>query len=86
MEHISIKLEASIAKKIEKCMQKFHYSTKTEFIRDAIRMKIWELEHAEQLAKFKLLQGSEPQRSDEEFERARQEAFDELAREHGLIK
>lgn len=44
MHNISIKLENTIAKKIEKAMGEFNYSTKTEFIRDAIRDKLKGLE------------------------------------------
>jgi len=44
MEHISIKLEESIARQIGKGMRDFNYSTKTEFIRDAIRCRLKELE------------------------------------------
>ncbi len=44
MESISIKLESAIAKQIETGMREFNYTTKTEFIRDAIRDKLKELE------------------------------------------
>ncbi len=40
MEHVSIKLESVIARQIEKDMRDFHYTTKTEFIRDSIRDKL----------------------------------------------
>lgn len=40
MENISIKLETAIARQIEKDIKEFHYSTKTEFIRDSIRDKL----------------------------------------------
>jgi Arc/MetJ-type ribon-helix-helix transcriptional regulator len=51
MENISLKLESSIARQIEEKMNKFHYSTKTEFIRDAIRTKLFELDEAGRRAK-----------------------------------
>ncbi|MFH1224430.1 MAG: ribbon-helix-helix domain-containing protein [Candidatus Diapherotrites archaeon] len=44
MEHISIQLDASIARQVEKGMREFNYTTKTEFIRDAIRAKLKELD------------------------------------------
>ncbi|MFH1256902.1 MAG: ribbon-helix-helix domain-containing protein [Candidatus Diapherotrites archaeon] len=44
MENVSLKLEGGIAKQISEVMREFNYSTKTEFIRDAIRSKLKELE------------------------------------------
>jgi metal-responsive CopG/Arc/MetJ family transcriptional regulator len=43
MESISLKLEKEFLQNIEKAMKKHNYSTKTEFIREAIRDKIKEL-------------------------------------------
>jgi len=40
MEHVSIKLDTAIARQIEADMKAFHYTTKTEFIRDSIRDKL----------------------------------------------
>lgn len=44
MEHVSLKLESAMAKQIEKVMRGFNYATKTEFIREAIRDKLKQLE------------------------------------------
>lgn len=40
MEHVSIKLDSKMSKQIGKDMKDFHYSTKTEFIRESIREKL----------------------------------------------
>ncbi|MFH0955058.1 MAG: ribbon-helix-helix domain-containing protein [Candidatus Micrarchaeota archaeon] len=40
MESVSLKLETGLAKQIEKDIREFHFSTKTEFIREAIREKV----------------------------------------------
>ena len=40
MENISFKLETGLARQIKKDLADFHYSTKTEFIREAIRDKL----------------------------------------------
>jgi Arc/MetJ-type ribon-helix-helix transcriptional regulator len=40
MDVISIRLEKPLSKKIDQSMVEFDYSTKTEFIRDAIRTKL----------------------------------------------
>jgi len=44
MESICIRVEKPIAEQIEKCMKEMHYSTKTEFIRDALRDKLKRIE------------------------------------------
>lgn len=44
MENVCLRLDAVLAKQIEKDMKEFKYSTKTEFIRDAIRSKLKELQ------------------------------------------
>ncbi|MFH1586243.1 MAG: ribbon-helix-helix domain-containing protein [Candidatus Diapherotrites archaeon] len=89
MEHISFKLESIIAKQIEKVMREFNYTTKTEFIRDAIRDKLRKLD--EERAKNKawdalfaargILKGKLPvqtREEDLEFEKK----IDEEIREH----
>jgi len=53
MESITIKVEDDLAKEIEKTMKPY-YSTKTEFIREAIRDKIKNIE--EEKTKKKLLE------------------------------
>jgi Arc/MetJ-type ribon-helix-helix transcriptional regulator len=40
MESVSIKLESTMARQIERDMKEFRYGTKTEFIRDSIRCKL----------------------------------------------
>ncbi len=44
METLSIKLETPFAKKVRWAITEFQYSTKTEFVRDAMRTKIKLLE------------------------------------------
>jgi len=44
MENICLRLDSSLSKQIDKDMKEFRYSTKTEFIREAIRSKLNELE------------------------------------------
>jgi len=40
MDNVSLKLEPGMSKQIENDMKEFHYGTKTEFIREAIRDKL----------------------------------------------
>jgi len=43
MAHISIRLGEELALQVRGALEEFHYRTKTDFIRDAIRLKIKEL-------------------------------------------
>ncbi len=40
MESICVRLDSALAKRIEEDMKEFNYSTKTEFVREAIRDKL----------------------------------------------
>lgn len=40
MDNICIRLDASLSKQIDRDMREFHYSTKTDFVRAAIRTKL----------------------------------------------
>ncbi len=62
METISIKLEKGFLQTLEKVMKKHNYSTKTEFIREAIRDKIAELGENESKPKK---QAREPKKGQE---------------------
>ncbi|MDA3836132.1 MAG: ribbon-helix-helix domain-containing protein [Nanoarchaeota archaeon] len=47
MENISLKLEKNFADSIKRAMKNHNYSTKTEFIRAALREKLAQLEEQE---------------------------------------
>ncbi len=74
MDNICIRLDTGLSRKIERDMKEFHYSTKTDFVRDAIRTKLSLLD--EQRAKKKAwaalfaargsLKGKFPVRTNEE--------------------
>lgn len=88
MENVSLKLDSSIAKQIDLALKEFNYSTKTEFIRDAIRCKLKEL-HAENekkkalavIARFRGFLKDESI-SDEKFHKIREEFGKELEKEY----
>ena len=40
MDNICVRLDTNLSKQIDKDMKEFHYSTKTDFVRDAIRTKL----------------------------------------------
>ena len=82
MESISLKLENEFLKDIEGIMKKHRYTTKTEFIREAIRDKIRDLEKEELLLRAKSLYGASKRKTtDEEIHKAGEKAFQELERE-----
>ena len=58
MEPITIKFEPEFLKEIERIMRKNHYATKAEFIREAVREKVKDLEKETLLEKVKKLYGS----------------------------
>ena len=82
MESVSLKLENEFLEDIENTMKKHRYTTKTEFIREAIRDKIKDLEIEELLLTAKKLYGASKRKTtDEELHKAGEKAFRELERE-----
>ena len=79
MESISLKLEPDFLRHMERIMKKCEYSTKTEFIRSAIREKIKELEKEETLKNINKLFGSSKHKTtDKDLHKAREEIFEQL--------
>jgi metal-responsive CopG/Arc/MetJ family transcriptional regulator len=58
METISLKMEETLLKDIDTKLKNFRYSTRTEFIRDAIRQKLNDLEKEEAIRKLVSFKGS----------------------------
>ena len=85
METVSIKLEDSFAKDMAQVMRRHRYTTKTEFIREAIRDKLKELELQERVALVDKLYGASKRKTtDKQLHAAREKAGRELEREFGL--
>lgn len=79
MHTITLKLQGSTVKKVEKLMNEFDYSTKTDFIREAIREKLKRLERERAWKKFEKLKGTAPVKySDEESRRIREKVGGEF--------
>ena len=73
METISLKLEDNMLTEIDKTLSKHRYSTRTEFIRDAIREKLSDLEKDELLKAMAGLRGSSKRKTtDEQLHAARE--------------
>lgn len=67
METISLKMEEGLLRDVDSSIKSHRYSTRTEFIRDAIRNKLNELEKEEVIKKLAQLKGNlNAKRSDEE--------------------
>ena len=82
METVSIKLESTIVKSIERLMKECHYVTKTEFIRDAIRDKLEQLENKRAYARVEAMYGASKRKTtDADLKRARERAAQELIKE-----
>ena len=78
MEHISLKLEGQFLRDLERAMKKKRYSTKSEFIREAIRDKIEEIEKKEMLAHIEKIAGkSKMKTTDEQLHKIREKIADE---------
>lgn len=81
MEAVSLKLGDSFLKDIEKSMKKHRYTTKTEFIREAIRDKIKDLEKEEALIRLEKVYGASKRKTTQaQLERAKEKAFEEIAK------
>ena len=63
METVSIKLERDFLRAIDRVMKKHRYMTKTEFIRQAIRDKLNDLEKQDLLRNVEKLFGSSKRRT-----------------------
>lgn len=84
MEAITLKLDNGLLKAMDKNLKKNLYSTRTEFIRDAIRHKLTEQKKQEALRKLATLKGSLKGKARMSDEKARELAARETARKFGI--
>lgn len=79
MEVISLKMDKSILAEIDKKLSKYRYSTRTEFIRDAIRSRLSDLEKKEMLNEISRLYGASKRKTtDKQLHTEGEKAFKEL--------
>jgi metal-responsive CopG/Arc/MetJ family transcriptional regulator len=84
METICIKMEDELFRKMNKDMKAQGYTTKAEFIREAIRKKLEEDEREFLIKKFMKFKGkAKTKTSDEELRKIREQALVQLAKEKG---
>ena len=80
-----MKLDEDVLTEIDTKLEKHRYSTRTEFIRDAIREKLSELEKLDLLDKLSKVYGSSTRRTtDEQLQEAGDRAFNELEKKFGI--
>lgn len=85
METISLKLEHELLNEIDSNLIKNRYGTRTEFIRDAIREKLSDLEKEELLRTIARLRGSSKRKTtDKQLHEAGERAFEKLEKKFGL--
>ena len=78
-EMITLKLEDSFLDNIDNIVKKEGYQSRTEFIRNALREKVEASKLKEAMMELSKLKGaSKKKTSDEELERIREKAFDEI--------
>jgi len=85
MQAITIKMEDKFLEELDQKLEEHRYSTRTEFIRDAIREKLSELEKEEVLKNLAQLKGSSKRKtSDAELHTARDKAFEMLEKKFNI--
>ena len=85
MQAITIKMEDRLLEEIDQKLEDNRYSTRTEFIRDAIREKLSELEKEEVLKTLSMLKGSSKRKtSDAKLHAARDKAFEILEKKFNI--
>ena len=84
METVCVKLEESLLTRMDKQMKEAGYSTKTEFIREAIRIKLEEDEQEKLIKEFLTFKGkAQKETTYQENKKTREAVVLELARERG---
>ena len=78
MQTITIKMEDKLLEEIDQKLEDNRYTTRTEFIRDAIREKLSDLEKEELLKTIAKLRGSSKRKTtDEQLHEARERLITE---------
>ena len=84
MQTITIKMDEKMLKEIDEKIKNNRYSTRTEFIRDALRIKLSEIDKQELIRKLESFKGSLKGKARMSEEEAGILAAEEIARRHGI--
>jgi len=80
-----LKLDGRVLREIDRKLKEFRYGTRTEFIREAIRQKLSELEKEEMLRVIAKMRGiSKKKTTDEDLHKAREKAFEKIDKKFNL--
>jgi metal-responsive CopG/Arc/MetJ family transcriptional regulator len=81
---VTFNIDDKFLKEVDRTAKQAGYQNRTEFIRAALREKVSEIELKEAMKSLAHLKGASKRKTtDEELERIREEAFDELIRNRG---
>lgn len=83
MRTVSVKLQSSLLKEVDRNLVKHRYGTRTEFIREAVRDKLKDLETEAALLRLEKMYGAGKGRhhtTDADLHKARDAAMRELAK------
>ncbi len=84
MEVLNLKIDGKILREIDRTIQDHRYSTRSEFVRDAIREKLSELEKEAMLRHIEKIAGSSKRKTtDEALHEAGEKVMRDLARRFG---
>jgi len=78
-EMITVKLEKNFLNEVDNIVKKSGYQNRTEFIRNALREKVEDAKLKEAMISIAHLKGAAKKKTtEEEYERIREQAFEEL--------
>lgn len=84
MEAISVKLDKALLKHLDQSLREFHYSTRTDFIREAIRERLRDLSKERAMMRIEQNRGTaKKQVSDKRLHEIREQAVREYERKRG---
>jgi metal-responsive CopG/Arc/MetJ family transcriptional regulator len=83
---VSLKMDKSLLKEIDSKLKKHRYSTRTEFIRDAVRDKLTDMEKKKMIEAVKRVRGiaKHKRSTDEDLHRIREKLAKEAEKEFNL--
>ena len=85
MQAITIKMEDKFLEELDQKLEEHRYSTRTEFIRDAIREKLSELEKEQILKNLSQLKGTSKRKTnDAQLHAARDKVFEMLEKKFNI--
>jgi Arc/MetJ-type ribon-helix-helix transcriptional regulator len=85
MESVTIKVEETMSKRMAQSMRKRGYSTKTEFIREAIRDKLEVDEHDQLIKEFMRFRGKSKKKTTNAVnKKVREDVAKQIAKEYGF--